>query len=79
MNKRFAKISHVPERRAYLCQPVGLVSTFLSVLVEKIIDTSNTPILAPNNAGRISLVSIRVIINEKPEKRMAAEAVRKNT
>ena len=79
INKMFAKISQVPERSAYLRQPTGLVNTFLSLLGEKINETSNTPILAPNNAGKISLVSIRVIINEKPENKVAAAAVRKNT
>ncbi len=71
-------ISHVPESSAYLRQPTGLVNTFLSVLGEKIIETSSTPILAPKSAGRISLFSIKVIINEKPEKNVAADAVRKN-
>ena len=52
-NKMFAKISQVPERSAYLRQPVGLVNTFLSLLGEKINETSNTPILAPKSAGRI--------------------------
>ncbi len=78
INKRLAMISHVPERRAYLRQPTGLVNTFLSVFGEKINETSNTPILAPKSAGKISLFSIKVIINEKPEKNVAAEAVRKN-
>ena len=78
INKMFAMISHVPERRAYLRQPTGLVNTFLSVLGEKINETSKTPILAPKSAGRIALFSINVIINEKPEKNVAAEAVRKN-
>ena len=79
INKRFAMISHEPESSAYLRQPVGLVNTFLSLFGEKINETSNTPILAPKSAGKISLVSIRVIINEKPENKAAAAAVRKNT
>jgi len=79
INKRFAMISQVPESSAYLRQPTGLVNTFLSLFGEKINETSNTPILAPKSAGKISLVSIRVMINEKPEKSVAAAVVRKNT
>ena len=78
MKNRLAMISHVPESSAYLRQPVGLVNTFLSVLGEKINETSKTPILAPKSAGRISLFSINVMIKEKPEKNVAAAAVRKN-
>ena len=77
INKRFAMISHVPERSAYLRQPTGLVNTFLSLFGEKINETSNTPILAPKSAGRISLFSIKVIMKEKPEKNVAADAVKK--
>ena len=57
INKRFAMISQVPERSAYLRQPTGLVNTFLSLFGEKIIEISNAPILAPNIAAKISLVS----------------------
>ena len=71
-------ISQVPERSAYLRQPTGLVNTFLSLFGEKIIETSNTPILAPKSAGKISLFSIKVIMKEKPEKNVAADAVKKN-
>ena len=77
INKRFAMISQVPESSAYLRQPTGLVNTFLSLFGEKIIEISNAPILAPNIAAKISLVSIKVIINEKPEKKAAAAAARK--
>ena len=79
INKRFPMISQAPERRAYLRQPVGLVNTFLSIFGGKINEISNTPILAPKSAGSIWLVSISVIINEKPEKHVAADAARKNT
>ncbi len=40
-------------------------------------ESSNTPILAPKSAGKISLFSIKVIMKEKPEKNVAAEAVKK--
>ena len=72
-------ISQVPDRSAYLRQPTGLANTFLSIFGAKITEISNTPILAPNRAGKIWLFSIKVIINEKPEKSMPAAAVRKNT
>ncbi len=78
INKRFAMISHVPESSAYLRQPTGLVNTFLSLLGGKRNETSNTPILAPKSAGRISLFSIKVMMKEKPEKNVAADAVKKN-
>ena len=78
MKNRLAMISHVPERSANLRQPTGLVKTFLSLFGGKRNETSNTPILAPKSAGRISLFSIKVIMKEKPEKNVAADAVKKN-
>ena len=77
MKNRFASISHEPESSAYFFQP--LVVVFWSLLGEKTIETSNTPILAPKRAAIIWDSSISVINTEKPVKQHAAAVVSPNT